>query len=187
MVPDQRKTSIGMEYFCDEGDAIWSSPNDELIELAKRELEELGLARAADVEDGVVIRQPKAYPVYDAEYRRHLDVIQRYLATFTNLQTTGRNGMHRYNNQDHSMLTGMLAVKNLLGEEHDLWNVNTERSYYEEFQTKPSSNGTGYTMMDAKVNGHARRQGRRQPALPSKPRGTELPAIAEPVELQRGQ
>ncbi|MEM9153046.1 MAG: FAD-dependent oxidoreductase, partial [Cyanobacteria bacterium P01_F01_bin.3] len=80
-----------------------------------------------------VIRQKKAYPVYDGEYRKHLDVIQRYLAQFDNLQTVGRNGMHRYNNQDHSMLTGLLAAKNILGETHDLWSVNVERSYHEDF------------------------------------------------------
>ena len=95
----------------------------------------LGLVTAEDVEDGVIIRQPKAYPVYDSEYRQHLQVLQNYLQTFENLQTVGRNGMHRYNNQDHSMLTAMLAVKNILGENHDLWDVNTERSYYEDFTT----------------------------------------------------
>ena len=103
------------------------------IELAKQELETLGLAKGATVEEGVVIRQPKAYPVYDRDYRQHLDVIQDYLQKFENLQTTGRNGMHRYNNQDHSMLTALLAAKNLLGEKHDLWEVNTERSYHEDF------------------------------------------------------
>jgi protoporphyrinogen oxidase len=82
-----------------------------------------------------VIRQPRAYPVYDREYRKHLEVIKGFLATVDNLQTIGRNGLHRYNNQDHSMLTGMLAVRNLLGENHDLWSVNTEQSYYEEFTT----------------------------------------------------
>ena len=81
-------------------------------------------------------RQRKAYPVYDAEYRQHLQVIQDYLEAFDNLQTVGRNGMHRYNNQDHSMLTAMLAVRNLFGENHDLWAVNTERSYHEEFTTE---------------------------------------------------
>ena len=80
----------------------------------------------------MVIRQQKAYPVYDGEYRQHLQVIQEYLETFENLQTVGRNGMHRYNNQDHSMLTALLAAKNILGEHHDLWNVNTDRSYHEE-------------------------------------------------------
>ncbi|MDY7013340.1 MAG: NAD(P)/FAD-dependent oxidoreductase [Cyanobacteriota bacterium] len=133
MVPDPDKTCLGMEYFCSEGDAMWTLSDTELIALATRELERLGLAGAATVEDGTVLRQPKAYPVYDRNYRQHLQVIQNFLGGFENLQTTGRNGMHRYNNQDHSMLTGLLAAKNLLGERHDLWEVNTERSYYEEF------------------------------------------------------
>lgn len=133
MVPDQTKTSLGMEYFCSEGDAIWRTDDDTLIQLAARELEQLGLARAADVEDGVVIRQRRAYPVYDETYYNNLTVIRSYLNSFGNLQTIGRNGLHRYNNQDHSMLTGLLAARNLLGEQHDVWNVNTERSYYESF------------------------------------------------------
>ncbi|MES4792758.1 MAG: FAD-dependent oxidoreductase, partial [Chloroflexota bacterium] len=116
MVPDPTRTSLGIEYFCREGDEIWEMADADLIHLAARELEGLGLARAADVEDGVVIRQPKAYPVYDGAYRAHLQVLQQYLATFENLQTVGRNGMHRYNNQDHSMLTALLAARNILGE-----------------------------------------------------------------------
>ncbi len=136
MVPDSSKTCLGMEYFCNVGESLWEMSDTELINLATKELDSLGLANGAVVEDGVVIRQPKAYPVYDHEYRQHLKVIQNYLQTFENLQTTGRNGMHRYNNQDHSMLTGLLAAKNILGENHDLWEVNTERSYYEEFTTK---------------------------------------------------
>ena len=133
MVPDQSKTSLGMEYFCSEGDNLWEMDDGDLIKLAKREIEALGLAQAADVSDGTVIRQKKAYPVYDETYRTHLAVIQEYLAGFENLQAVGRNGMHRYNNQDHSMLTGLLAARNVLGEEHNLWAVNTERSYHEEF------------------------------------------------------
>lgn len=138
MVPDPSKTCLGMEYFCSEGDELWKLSDVELIDLATRELARLGLAAQRDVEDGVVIRQPKAYPVYDSEYRQHLKTIQSFLSTIENLQTVGRNGMHRYNNQDHSMLTAMLAVRNILGENHDLWEVNTERSYYEEFTTEPS-------------------------------------------------
>jgi protoporphyrinogen oxidase len=123
-----------LEYFCSKGDPIWEMSDRDLIELATREAIDLNLGvKQGDVEDGVVIRQRKAYPVYDGEYRQHLEVIQEYLETFENLQTVGRNGMHRYNNQDHSMLTAMLAVKNILGEKHDLWNVNVERSYQEEF------------------------------------------------------
>lgn len=133
MVPDQSKTSLGMEYFVNEGDWLWDMPDEELIELATREIAALHLANGADVIDGTIIRQRKAYPVYDATYQDNLAVIRDYLDGFENLQTVGRNGMHRYNNQDHSMLTGLLAARTILREgEHDLWNVNTERSYYEE-------------------------------------------------------
>lgn len=137
MVPDASKTCLGMEYFCSEGDALWEQSDLELIELASCELVGLGLVnKQAIIEDGVVIRQRKAYPVYDGEYREHVQVLQDYIKTFDNLQTVGRNGMHRYNNQDHSMLTALLAAKNILGEHHDLWDVNTERSYHEEFTRK---------------------------------------------------
>jgi protoporphyrinogen oxidase len=131
MVPDQTYTSLGMEYFCDQGDELWQKSDEELLKLAKRELGQLGLADPQLVVDGCVIRQAKAYPVYDTDYQKHLAVIRDYLSGIDNLQTVGRNGMHRYNNQDHSMLTGLLAARNVTGEEHDLWQVNTERSYYE--------------------------------------------------------
>jgi protoporphyrinogen oxidase len=133
MVPVPGQTGLGMEYFCSRGDDLWEMPDDELIRLAIHELSTLGLADPADVRDGVVVRQEKAYPVYDQKYRRHVETIRRYLGTIENLQSMGRNGLHRYNNQDHSMLTAMLAVRNLLGERHDLWEVNTERSYHEDF------------------------------------------------------
>ncbi len=134
MVPDLSKTCVGMEYFCSEGDRLWEMSDEDLIAQAAEEIVGLGLVPDTKyVEDGTVIRQKKAYPVYDGMYRQHLDVIQDYLQQFENLQTVGRNGMHRYNNQDHSMLTGLLAAKNILGETHDLWNVNVERSYHEEF------------------------------------------------------
>ena len=134
MVPHPARTSLGMEYFCNAGEPLWEMSDDQLIATAGRELEAVGLAPASAVEDGCVIRQPKAYPVYDADYRRHVDTLRHALTPLRNLQTIGRNGMHRYNNQDHSMLTGLLAARNLLGECHDLWTVNTERSYYEEQQ-----------------------------------------------------
>jgi protoporphyrinogen oxidase len=133
MVPDPSMTCLGMEYFCSRGGDLWGRSEDELIALASQELEKIGLGEANRVVDGTVIRQPMAYPVYDGTYLGHLDVIREYLQEFENLQTVGRAGMHRYNNQDHSMLTAMLAVRNILGEEHDVWNVNVERSYHEEF------------------------------------------------------
>jgi hypothetical protein len=103
-----------------------------LIGLGKRELQQLGLARAEEVEDGTVLRVPKAYPVYDSTYRESLEVLRDFFAGVPNLQLVGRNGMHRYNNQDHSMLTAVLAARNILGESHDLWHVNTDDAYNEE-------------------------------------------------------
>jgi protoporphyrinogen oxidase len=134
MVPDQSKTFLGLEYFCNDTDDVWAMSDEALIELGKQELEQMGLARASDVEDGTVIRQQKAYPVYTGEYKEYLERIRGFLDTLPNLQTVGRNGLHMYNNQDHSMLTAMLAVKNLMGEQHDVWSVNVDRSYHEEVQ-----------------------------------------------------
>ncbi|MDS9470060.1 NAD(P)/FAD-dependent oxidoreductase [Paracoccus sp. MBLB3053] len=140
MVPDQHTSSIGMEYFCQKGDGLWAMPDDELRALAASELEQLGLAKANTVIKGAVIRQPKAYPVYDNEYQKALSVIRPWLSQLENFQTVGRNGLHRYNNQDHSMLSAMYAVENIRGANHDLWNVNVERSYHEEFEVaKPAA------------------------------------------------
>jgi protoporphyrinogen oxidase len=132
MVPNADKTCLGLEYFCFEGDGLWTMPDEELIELGRHELEILGLARAADVEDGTVVRMPKAYPVYDADYVEHLAVVREFVSSLENLQVVGRNGMHKYNNQDHSMYTAMLAVKNILGGRYDLWRVNADQEYHEE-------------------------------------------------------
>ncbi len=133
MVPDASKTSLGLEYFCNEGDAIWSLSDAELVELGRREIEQIGLARAQDVEDGCVFRVPKAYPVYDEAYERHLKTIRQYIDSLENCCTAGRNGLHRYNNQDHSMLAGMYAARNLLlGQKIDLWSVNADKEYHEE-------------------------------------------------------
>ena len=132
MVPDPDKTFLGLEYFCNEGDELWSMSDAELIQLATQELETMGLARAADVAGGTVVRQLKTYPVYTGEYQAYLERIRGFLDSISNLQTVGRNGLHMYNNQDHSMLTAMLAVKNLQGEQHDVWSVNVERAYHEE-------------------------------------------------------
>jgi protoporphyrinogen oxidase len=135
MVPDQSKASIGMEYFCFKGDELWESSDDDLVELAKREIEQLGLARAEQVERGFVTRVPKAYPMYDADYGERVEVIKGWLAGLSNLQQVGRNGLHRYNNSDHSMLTAMRAVENITkGTEHDLWAVNADSAYHEEHQ-----------------------------------------------------
>ena len=141
MVPDARHTCLGMEYFCFEGDGMWETPNAELVRLASRELEALGLAKASDVVDGTVVRMPKAYPIYDAEYREHLDGVRQFIDAIPNLHTVGRNGMHKYNNQDHSMYTAMLALENMFGEaQHDVWAVNTDFEYHEEQRVTPPAN-----------------------------------------------
>ena len=132
MVPEPGRTCLGMEYFCFEGDGLWESSDDELIALASREMEELGLASATLVRDGTVIRMPKAYPIYDAAYQDHLNVVRTYIDPIPNLHTVGRNGMHKYNNQDHSMLTAMMAIWNMKGASHDIWSVNTDFEYHEE-------------------------------------------------------
>jgi protoporphyrinogen oxidase len=132
MVADPRRTCLGMEYFCFEGDGLWRERDERLLALAAEEVGRLGLADPSKVVDGAVLRMPKAYPVYDEGYREALEAVRAYLRRFPNLQLVGRNGLHRYNNQDHSMLTAMLAVRNLLGEGHDLWEVNAEQEYHEE-------------------------------------------------------
>ena len=136
MVPNDNQASIGMEYFCQEGDGLWTSSDEELKALATKELEDLGLVEPGKVADGAIIRQPKAYPVYDTEYQAAVNTIAEWIQSLENFQTAGRNGLHRYNNQDHSMLTAMYAAQNILGAEHDLWSVNVERSYHEEFERK---------------------------------------------------
>jgi len=132
MVPDPAMTGLGLEYFCSEGDELWSLTDAELVELGKREIVELGFTTAADITDGTVVRMKKAYPVYDRDYAPALETIREFLATLSNLQLIGRNGMHRYNNQDHSMLTAMLAARNILGAKHDLWQVNVDEEYHEQ-------------------------------------------------------
>jgi protoporphyrinogen oxidase len=137
MVPDPGKTCIGLEYFCFEGDELWNMPDKDLIELGTQEMEILGLVESADIEDGSVVRMPKAYPSYDSKYRDMLDIIVKFTDGISNLQLVGRNGMHRYNNQDHSMLTAMRAVENIEGADHDLWSVNEEQEYHEEQKVIP--------------------------------------------------
>ena len=132
MVPDPEKTCLGLEYFCFEGDELWSASDSDLIEQGKRELDILGLVKAGDVEDGVVVRMAKAYPIYDSVYKECLATIRKFLSGIENLQLIGRNGLHKYNNMDHSMLTAMYAVKNIMGESHDIWEVNEEKEYHEE-------------------------------------------------------
>jgi protoporphyrinogen oxidase len=132
MVPDQSKASVGLEYFCFKGDDLWEMDDDKLIELAKSELAQLHLVDPSRVERGFVTRVPKAYPMYDADYGERVQVIRGWLAGIGNLVQVGRNGLHRYNNSDHSMLTAMRAVDNITkGTDHDIWAVNAESVYHE--------------------------------------------------------
>jgi protoporphyrinogen oxidase len=132
MVPDPTRTALGLEYFLWEHDPEWSWPDQRLIDYGIQDCLRIGLIDAAEVEDGTVIRVPKAYPVYDQHYQEHLATVRRYLAGIPNLQLIGRNGQHRYNNQDHSMLAGIYAARNLAGAHLDVWSVNTEATYHEE-------------------------------------------------------
>jgi protoporphyrinogen oxidase len=134
MVPDPQMACYGLEYFCFEGDGLWSSTDADLVERAKREMHQIGLADPRDVVDGCVVRQPKAYPVYDDEYAANVDKIRRHLdERYSGLHLVGRNGMHKYNNQDHAMMTAMLCVKNILAGQnvYDLWHVNEDAEYHE--------------------------------------------------------
>jgi len=132
MVPDQARTSLGLEYFLWDKDEEWGWSHERLVELGIKECSQLGLIERDEVEDGTVVRMKKAYPVYDQHYQNSLSIVRNYLETIENLQTIGRNGLHRYNNQDHSMLTAVYAARNIVGEKHDVWAVNTEQEYHEE-------------------------------------------------------
>jgi protoporphyrinogen oxidase len=133
MVPDPSKTCLGMEYFVFENDDLWASSDQNLVELAKREIAQLGLAQPKEIEDGTVVRMPKAYPMYDNGWAKQVATIREYLEECSpNLQLVGRNGMHKYNNQDHSMMTAQCAAENILGAKYDLWSINAEPDYHEE-------------------------------------------------------
>jgi protoporphyrinogen oxidase len=134
MVPDPTLTCYGLEYFCFAGDGLWTMSDEALVALARRELHEIGLADPADVLDGAVVRQPKAYPVYDEGYADRVQRIRRELDDrFPTLHVVGRNGMHRYNNQDHAMMTALLAAANVLAGDRrfDVWRVNEDAEYLE--------------------------------------------------------
>jgi protoporphyrinogen oxidase len=140
MVPDQRFTMLGLEYFCFEGDALWSASDQQLVAIAKEELATLGLAAASDVIDGVVVRQSKAYPMYDHNYRTNVARVRNFLElAASNLQVAGRNGMHKYDNQDHAMLTGLMAARNVMGSSFDLWRVNSDAEYLEDDATSEAA------------------------------------------------
>jgi protoporphyrinogen oxidase len=134
MIPDPSMCCYGLEYFCFEGDGLWTAPDEELLHLAKVELEKIGLAKFGDIVDGCVVRQKKAYPVYDDHYADHVETLRRELEErFPTLYLVGRNGMHKYNNQDHAMMTAMLCVENILAgsKVYDLWKVNQDAEYHE--------------------------------------------------------
>ncbi|MEJ7784124.1 MAG: NAD(P)/FAD-dependent oxidoreductase [Solirubrobacteraceae bacterium] len=141
MVPDPDTACVGMEYFCFKGDDLWSMADDDLVALASRELEALGLCPASKVRRGYVVRVPKAYPMYDAEYAERVATIRTWLDPLEGFIQVGRNGLHRYNNSDHSMLSAMRAVDNLIkGTDHDIWAVNVESAYHEEQTDADSEN-----------------------------------------------
>ena len=138
------RTCLGLEFFVNEGDDMWTKPDEDLIEQGKRELQQLGLADASKVEAGYVVRMPKAYPVYDEHYKANVDVLRAWIAeNVPNVMPVGRNGMHRYNNADHSMYTAMLSVENIFGDHHDVWSVNVEEEYHEEAGPSDKGSGTG--------------------------------------------
>ncbi len=134
MINDPDKSSLGLEYFCTEGDSTWSQLDEKAIELAAKESEKLKLIQKADILDAFVLRVPNAYPVYDINYGRAVAAIRDFVSRFLNLQCIGRAGMFRYNNMDHSILTGFLAADNIQGAKNDIWNVNVEQSYHEELE-----------------------------------------------------
>ncbi len=146
MVPDEAHSCYGLEYFCFEGDGIWTMPDADLIALARRELGRTGLARPETVVDGCVVRQPKAYPFYDRDYTAHVGTIRAEIERrYPQLHLVGRNGMHRYNNQDHAMMTGILAARNIAAgrQIYDLWEVNQDAEYHEAGGTEPRPRGSG--------------------------------------------
>jgi protoporphyrinogen oxidase len=155
MVPDADKACYGLEYFCFEHDGVWDAKDDELIKLAERELLQIGLAKSGDVLDGTVVRQKKAYPVYDDDYATHVDTVREELESrYPNLHLVGRNGMHKYNNQDHAMMTAMLCVENILADTklYDLWEVNSDAEYHEAGEAAAEeTNGTALRQVPRRV------------------------------------
>jgi len=154
MVPEHDKVCYGLEYFCFEGDGLWDSSDGALIDLARRELVQIGLAKEGDFIDGCIVRQKKAYPVYDDDYARHVATIREELETrYPNLQLVGRNGMHKYNNQDHAMMTAMLCVENILADArlYDLWQVNGDAEYHEQGPAAEETNGSALRLVPTRV------------------------------------
>lgn len=131
MVPDPKTTSLGFEYFCFDSDDVWKKDDKDIIELGKKEAVKLNFAKRGQIIDGFVVRSPKTYPIYDRGYQKRVEIIKNYLSSIDNLQTMGRNGLHRYNNQDHSMLSAIIAVGNIFGEKFSVWDINVDDEYHE--------------------------------------------------------
>lgn len=154
MIPDPKMNCYGLEYFCFEGDGLWASSDEDLIKLAKKELEQIGLAKAGEVTDGCVVRQKKAYPVYDDEYARHVETLRKeFEKNYPTLHLVGRNGMHKYNNQDHAMMTAMLCAENILAGKpvYDLWAVNQDAEYHEAGSAPSESGASGLRLVPTRV------------------------------------
>jgi len=132
MVPDLNHTSLGLEYFCFSSDPIWTEPDQKLLDLAMDDIQKLKIADKNEILDGTVVRVPNAYPVYDPDYKTQLSTIKDYLNQLSLIQVIGRNGLHRYNNQDHSMMMGLYAAWNILGENFSVWDINLEEEYHEQ-------------------------------------------------------
>ncbi|MCA1815114.1 MAG: NAD(P)/FAD-dependent oxidoreductase [Acidobacteria bacterium] len=155
MVPDDSYCCYGMEYFCFEGDGLWSSADEQLVALATKELALIGLADEGEVLDARVVRQRKAYPVYTDDYAEQVEVLRAELESrFPTLHVAGRNGMHKYNNQDHAMMTGLLCAENILAgaRVHDVWRVNQDAEYHEEGRAgSESASGSGLRLTPTRV------------------------------------
>jgi len=136
MIKNKEFTSLGLEYFCTEGDEFWSKKDQDIISLALMELEKIKMAKASHFVEGFVVRVPNAYPIYYLGYEEHLQMIRDYLSQFKNLQTVGRGGMFRYNNMDHSILSGIYAARNILGANYNTWEINVEKEYLEEIKSE---------------------------------------------------
>jgi protoporphyrinogen oxidase len=158
MVPDGNTACFGLEYFCHQGDGLWDTPDEQLIGLAAGDMAQLGLMRKGDLIDGTVVRQIKAYPVYDAHYAANVETVRTYLeATYPTLYLAGRNGMHKYNNQDHAMMTALLAAQNILAGRrvHDAWRVNEDAEYHEEGSARGHEAASGLRAVPVSGAGRA--------------------------------
>lgn len=134
MVPEASKTSLGLEYFCTENDDLWNKRDEEIFDIAADEVERIRICKRSDIKDYIIVRVPKAYPVYSTGYKKNVDIIRRYLDRFGNLHLVGRYGLFKYNNMDHSIMTGLYAAQNILEDRRifDTWDINTDEEYHEE-------------------------------------------------------